>query len=880
MKQMLRRLRNAVRRRALESETADEMRQHIEQEIEERVQFGASPAEARRTALRDFGAVDRWQEEARAARGWGGRDELRQDLRYGLRSLLHARGFSAAAVLTLALAIGANTAVFSVVSGVLLRPMGYPAPDRLVRLFEAREGDVDGGRGTISYANFADMRERTTLWADAAAYDEWRVSITVNGVAERYDGAVVGASWFDVLGVRPALGRFFAADEAVPGGPARVVLSWGLWQERFGGDPGVIGRVIQTNGYPSEIIGVAPAGYEDPSFSGASFSAPRLWRSPASYFTTNSRGSRSFAGLIRLRPGVTLAQAQQEAAALHAQLVSEYPENNAEYVARLAPLKDTVVGDVRFELLVLLGAVGLVLLIACANVGNLLLVRATTRGREMTIRLALGASRARVVRQLLLESALLAASGALLGSALAWAATRVLTRYLATHLPRATEVGMDVRLLAFTLLITAAATLLFGLFPALRGARVDLGGALRAGDRSMAGSRQVTRLRSFVVASEVAVAVVVLVSAGLLTRSLVRLQSVDPGVDARARVISMALATSDMEGPQLTSYYGRLLARVRELPGVRAAGLIDILPLSGSFNSGPFTIAGRPEPAPQDRPEAELRAVSAGYFQTMGIDLAQGRLVNDGDDGEAPAVVVVSRALADRYFEGQQVLGRQIQRDDAVYAIVGVVDDVTQFTLDQSPPPTMYFPNAHAPEWMRGSPVLVARVERDADAMMPVLRTAVRTIDPTVAISGIRTMQTVIADTLVLPRFRTILLGLFAVIAFVLAIIGIYGTISYAVTRRRREFGIRMALGAKRPDIVALVIGRGLTPVLVGAAVGIVLALGAARVLRTMLYEVSSLDVATFVGVPASLLGVAALAAVLPARRAARMTSVRALRDD
>ncbi len=880
MNRIWRRLRGLSRRRALEREAIEEMAQHIELEIEERMRLGQTAAEARRTALRDFGAVDRWQEEARGARGWRWLDELRQDMRYGWRSLASARAFTATAVLTLALGIGANTAVFSVVNGVLLRPMGYPAPDRLVRLFEDREDEIGAGRGTISYANFADLRARATLWASAAAYDEWRVSITVDGAAERYDGAIVDAAWFDVLGVRPVLGRFFAADDATPGGPPRMVLSWGLWQARFGGDPAVIGRVIQTNGYPSEIIGVAPPGFEDPAFSGASFEAPRLWRSPASYFTTNSRGSRSFAGLVRLRPGVTLAQAQQEAEALYSQLVAEHSDNNADYSARLAPLKDTIVGTVRFELLVLLGAVGLVLLIACANVGNLLLVRATTRGREITIRLALGASRARVARQLLLESALLAASGALLGSALAWAATRALTQYVARHLPRATEVGMDGGLLAFTLFVTAAATLLFGLFPALHGARVDLAGALRSGDRSMAGSRQVTRARSLVVAAEVAIAVVVLVAAGLLTRSLLRLQAVDPGIDARAQVVSMALATSDLEGPQLTSYYARLLERVRGLPGVRAAGLIDILPLSGSFNGGPFTIAGAPEPAPSDRPEAELRAVGVGYFEAMGIELGEGRLLDHGDDGTAPRVVVVSRALADRYFPDEHVVGRQVERGDEVHTIVGVVEDVTQFTLDQSPTPTMYLPNEQAPEWMRASPVLVVRVEREASAMMPVLRTAVRAIDPAIAISSVRTMRSVIADTLVLPRFRTILLGFFAVIAFALAIIGIYGTISYAVTRRQREFGIRMALGARRPDIVALVLGRGLTPVLAGAGIGVVLAFGATRVLRTMMFEVSSLDVATFVGVPLSLLGVAALAAVLPARRAARMTSVRALRED
>lgn len=879
MKRMLRRLRNLARRGALEQEAAEEMRQHIELEIEERIRFGASAAEARRTALRDFGAYDRWQEEARSARGWGGLDELRQDLRYGLRSLAGAPGFTAAAVLTLAVGIGVNTAVFSVVNGVLLRPLGYPDPDRVVRLLEDREEEVGTGRGTISYANFADMRERARLWEAAAAYDEWQVSMSFESGAERYDGAMVDASYFEVLGVRPLLGRFFGPEEAMPGAVSRMVLSWGFWQERFGGDPGVIGRVLTTNGYPTEVIGVAPP-FEDPVLSGTSFEPPRFWRSPGNHFLTNSRGARSFTAIVRLKPDVTLAQAQQEIDALEAQLVAEYPEHNAERVARVEPLKETIIGDVRFELLVLLGAVGLVLVIACANVGNLLLVRATAREREITVRNALGASRARVVRQLLVESSLLAMLGALLGGALAGAGTRTLTRYVAQHLPRAAEVTLDARLLGFTLLLTVAATLLFGLIPALHGARADLGSVLRAGDRSMAGSRRVTRLRSLVVATEVAVAILVLVSAGLLTRSLLRLQAVDPGIDTGEQVISLSLATSDLDGAELTSYYERLLPRMQALPGVHAAGLVDILPLSGSFNGGPFTIVGEPEPAPHERPSAELRAVSPGYFAVMGLALERGRLPDERDDGNAPSVVVVSRALAERYFPGGNAIGQRVYTYEAERTIVGVVADVTQFTLDEVPGPTLYFPHAQAPEWMRYSPELVVRVDREAAAVMPELRAAARAVDRNVAIADVRTMRSVVDATLVLPRFRTILLSLFALIAFTLAVIGIYGTISYAVARRAREFGIRIALGARRADILALVLGRGLRPVLAGIGIGVVLALAATRVLQSMMFEISTLDVRTFVAVPVTLLAVAAVAATLPAARAARAGTMRTLRED
>ena len=855
------------------------MQQHVELEIAERIRAGAAPAAARRQALRDFGSRERWIEEAREARGWGGWDAVRQDLRYAARSLAGAPGFTIAAVLTLALGIGANTAVFSVVNGVLLQPLGLHEPHRLVRLHDYRAEEIGTGWGTISYANFADMRERSRLWESAAAYDEWQVSMMVDGVAERYDGALVDAAWLDLLGVRPALGRFFGEEEAVPGAPSRVVLSWGLWQERFGGDPAIIGRIITTNGYPSEIIGVAPADFEDPGFSRGAFGAPRLWRSPPQYFTTNSRGSRSIAGMIRLRPGVTVAQAQQEADALQAQLAAEYPENNAGHVVRLVPLKETIVGEVRTELLILLGTVGLVLLIACANVGNLLLVRASARTREMSLRAALGASRVRLVRQLVVESALLAVLGAGLGGALAWAGA--LTSTLSEHLPRAAQVTPDGRVLAFTLLLTAGAAAVFGLLPALQGSRAELSGALRQSDRGSAGSRGQRRLRSLVVASEVALAIIVLIGAGLLTRSLMRLQGVESGIGSAEQVMSLELLTpSDVQDDRLTTYLASLLDAVRAVPGVRVAGAIDLLPMSGSFNGGPFTIVGMPEPPTQDRPSAELRTITGDAFLALGVPLVRGRLLGSTDRSDAPAVVVIDRTLAERFFPGENPIGRRILTYDAERTIVGVVADVRQFTLDRDPEPTIYFPNEQAPAWMRDDPTVVVRTDRASASAMPELRAAIREVDARVAIANVRSLDRVIDDTLMLPRMRTMLLLLFSAIALVLAIIGIYGTVAYSVARRTREFGIRMAMGAQRRDILKLVLGRGLAPVLAGAVGGTVLALFASRLLQSLLYDTSPLDARTFLLVPLSLVMVAAAAAALPARRAASAAPVRALRED
>lgn len=857
----------------------DELRQHVEQEVAERVRSGLTPAEARRTALRDFGAEGRWLEESRAARGWRPVDELTQDLRYAWRALRRAPSFALVAIATLAIAIGATTLVFSVVDGVLLRPFAYDPDSRIVRLKDVRLTDPEGSRGTISYANFADMRAQAGSWEAAAAYDEWLVSLVENGVAQRVDAAYVDAAWFDVLGVRPALGRFFLAEEAEPGRGRVVVLSWGLWQEQFGGDSAVLGRTIEANGIARTVVGVAPRDLEDPGLSGGSFGTPRMWAPPAAYFETNSRGSRSFTALIRLREGVALSQAQAEVDALQAQLVAAYPENNDGYGARLVPLLEDRTGGVRAPLLMLLGAVTLVLLIACANVANLLLVRGSVRQRELDVRTALGAARARIARQLLVENLVLAVIGSALGMVVAAAGLRALRLALAGRLPRLELVQFDARVFVSAIGVTVGAALLFGLLPALRSARHDAAAGLHSGARIADGSAH--GLRATIIGAEVAVAVVVLVAAGLLIRSLVRLETVDPGLEAHGALTMQLLTPPDLQDERLTTYYDVLLDRLAAVPGVETAGTLDILPLSGGFNSNSFTIVGRPEPAQEDRPGAETRAASPDVFAALGVPVLRGRGLTPADDrADAARVVVIDETAARLHWPGEDPVGARIRFGDEQYEVVGVVGGLAHFTLDRSRDATIYFPNANAPAYMRDDPALVVRTSIDAMSVSDAVIAAIREVNPRVAIAQVRPLDTVLASTLTLPRFRTLLLTAFALTALLLAMIGIYGTVSYTVERRTAELGVRVALGASPAGVLALVLRDGFRPIIAGVAIGLAGAIALTRLLTSMLFELSPLDPPTFITVPLVLALVAMMAMLVPARRAARTSPMTVLRTD
>ncbi|MEJ2215890.1 MAG: ABC transporter permease [Gemmatimonadota bacterium] len=874
-------------RSRFEREMTDEMAHHVELEIRDRMAGGMGEVEARRTALRDFGGVERWKEESRQARGFGGRDALWQDLRYGLRTLRGSPVFTLVAVATLAVGIGATTAVFSVVDGLLLRPLAYRQPDRIVRLLSYEEDGT--GRGTISAPDFYDWMDQSTAFEDGALYDEYTPTLTVNGSATKVDAASVGASFFEVLGVHPAVGRFFLPEEDA-GGANRVVLSWGLWNDVFGGDPDVVGRVIDLSGFPYTVVGVAPP-MEDPGLSGSSWGAPRLWRSTPRYFRTNGRGGRSFTAIARLKPGVTREQAQMQLRSIQARLAERYPDDDANNVPRVASLKEDLVGGVRPVLWVLLAAVGLVLLIACANVANLLLFRAASRGREVAMRTALGASRGRVVRQLMVESLLLALLGAAAGIGLAALATRALVALAAGQLPRADAVGLDLPVLGFALASACGAAFMFGLVPALHTARVDLRSALGDGGRgTTSGARG--RLRTGVVAAQVAMAVVVMLGAGLLGRSLLRLQSVDPGV-AASRVLVMRIdpppdpydpSTDDGDGA-LFGLYDRIDGRLAALPGVQAVGMIDLLPMSGSFDGNGFRIVGRPVPAPGYELSEETRAVSPGYFGAMGIPLIAGRNIRPSDNGDKDAenVVVVNQSFARRYFPAGNALGAQLHMfdpDAPPARIVGIVGDVTQFTLDQAPEPVIYVPQAQAPDWQQDEPWIVLRTSGDPATLTAAARSAIHAIEPRTPVYSARPMKAVVDATLARPRFRTFLLLAFAGIAFLLAAIGVYGMVAYGVSRRLPELGVRMAMGADARRILGHVLGQGLRPVLLGAVVGLLVGFAAVRLLARFLYQVGVADPVTFVAVPLSLAGVAAVAALLPALRAARTSPARVLRAE
>ncbi|MDP2479991.1 MAG: ABC transporter permease [Candidatus Palauibacterales bacterium] len=808
------------------------------------------------------------------------------DLKYALRQLRRSPGFALVAILTLALGIGATTAVFSVVDQLLLRPLGYPHPDRIVRLLDVQAG---GGRGTISSPDFHDWMAQSSSFQSAALYDEYAPTLSVNGTPRKLPAASVGASYFDVLGVKPEVGRFFlpAEDE---GGSSRVVLSWGLWHDGFGADPGVVGRVVDLSGFPYTIVGVAPP-MEDPGLSGGHGDAPRLWRSTPRYFGTNGRGGRSFTAIARLKRGVTIGETRSELAAIQARLARRYPEADAGHSATVVSLKDSLVGKVRPMMWLLLAAVGLVLLIACANVANLLLFRASGRAGEIAVRSALGASRGRVVRQLMVENLLLAFLGTAAGLGLAATITRGLVALAAGQLPRIGSVGLDPRMLVVAAAIGGLAVLLFGLLPARRAARVDLRGTLVEGGRGTVASGG--RLRAAALGAQVAMAVLVMLGAGVLGRSLLRLRAVDPGVSAdRALVLridppSRPYDPSTEAGEAATlRLYERIRDRLRTLPGVRAVGMIDLLPMSGNFDGNGFSIEGRPAPAPGHGLTAETRAVSPGYFDAMGIPLVEGRgmAASDNRTDSSENVLFVNQAFARRHFPDGHVLGARVRvfSPDAPPArVVGVVGDVTQFSLDQPPVPVIYVPQSRAPDWLQDEPWIVLRAAgSDPGALASAARTAIHDLEPNTPIYGVRSMTAVVSATLARPRFRAVLLSAFAFLAFLLAGVGVYGVVAYSVSQRLPELGIRVALGADATDILGFVVGHGLRPVLGGAALGLAAGLMAVRLLGGLVYGVSTLDPSTFAAVPLLLIGAAALAAWIPARRASRVSPMTILRSE
>ena len=817
-------------------------------------------------------------------------EATRRDLRFAARGLWRSPGFTAITVATLALGIGANTAIFSVVNAVLLRPLAYRDPAQLVAL----RGVVEV-RGLNDVRNSApeyqDFRSEIPALTDVAAAWPISINLTALGDPERIQAAVVSSNYFQVLGTAPALGRNFTADDDQGRIGYVVIISWDLFQQRFGGDRSVIGKTVRLDDDPMTIIGVMPPGFRHPLENGAS--PMEVW-CPVELGNTDpqfigDRRARVFEVIGRLKPGATVTEAQAQLDALSTRLESRYPDV---YPAALGwraaalPLSERVVGDVRPALLVLLGAVAFVLLIGCANVANLMLARATGRTREIAIRTALGGDRLRLVRQLLTESLLLAALGGALGLLVAVWGTSALGRLAALYLPRAREIAIDGPVLAFTVVLILVTGIAFGLFPALQASRPDLQDVLKDSAKGSAGGGR-TRMRAVLVVAEVAVALVLLAGAGLLLRSFQRLVAVDPGFDPE-RLLTMQVwlpvPNDNAKGRYFTQeqrvgFYDRAVAAVRQMPGVTGAALVSRLPYSGR-NDARFKIEGRPVSDAQLLPSAEVRLVSPDYFRTMAIPVLQGETMPDGVDSLSSTYAMVNRTLAEREWKGQSPIGQRIQLvgfGGPTATIVGVVNDVRQGAPDQPPLPEFYL----SYRLVAGQEMsLVVRTAGDPDALADRVVRSIRSVDPTQPVFGVKSMARLLANAEAERRFSLLLLSLFAAIALLLSSLGIYGVMAYSTSQRRHEIGIRMALGAATPDVLRLVLQQGMRLVLLGLAIGLFGAWALSRVLAGQLYGISARDPFTYAAV-ALLLGTVAFAATwLPARRATRVDPMISLRSE
>jgi putative ABC transport system permease protein len=876
-----------LNRRRAEQEAEEEIQTHLELETREKIEAGLSPEESRYAARRAFGSIALAKEDSRAVWGFGTLETLWQDLRYGLRLLMKNKGFTLIAVFTLALGIGANTAIFSVLNAVLLRPLPYDDPERLVVVWadrpiqQAQTGLPDF---PVTVADFVDWRNQSRVFEHMTAMEGRRMNLTGGGEPESVVGLRASASLFPLLGARLVLGRAFLPEEDRAGADRVVVLSHGLWQQRYGADPKIIGqKIITLNNEDYTVIGVTapdfqfPRRGEIPSYFGVT-TRPDLYLPTA--FTPAQMSNRSegrMAVIARLRPGVSLQQASAEMNAIAHRLTEQYPQTNTDKGVRLAPLHQQTVGKVRTGLLILLGAVGCVLLIACANVANLLLARAAGRQKEMATRAALGASRWRVVRQLLSESLLLAISGGAAGLLLGWQGVELLLSIAPDNLPRAQDIKLDTRVAGFTFLVSLLTGIVFGLLPALQASKIDLSVTLKEGGRDAVGLLR-RRLRGFLVVSEVALAFVLLIGAGLLIRSFARLTEVDPGLDPRG-VLTMTILQPEAkysDGRSVT-FCQQTLERVRALPGVEAAAMVKPMPLSGSHGSAAFRIEGRPSPT-EETFMAGVRIISPGFFKTFRVPLVNGRLIAESDGAKAPPVVVVNESLARIYFANEDPLGKRIIIFGGTRAIVGVVSDVRHSALDEEAKAEIYLPMTQVPAVLTIYMPLAVRTSGDPMQMIAAVRGQVWAVDKDIPISNIETMERLMAKSVAPRRFNLLLLGAFALVGLALAGVGLYGVMSYMVTQRTREIGVRMALGAQTGDVLRLVIGEGLKLALIGALLGLGGALALTRLLKTLLFGVSATDPPTFIVIAALLIIVALLACWIPARRAASMDPLVSLR--
>ncbi|HEX9000264.1 MAG TPA: ABC transporter permease [Blastocatellia bacterium] len=804
---------------------------------------------------------------------------LWQDLRYGVRMLLKKPGFTLVAIATLALGIGANTAIFSVVNGVLLKPLPYHQPEQLIRLFESSQSQP---KFPMAQGNFQDYRAQNSTLSGLALYTRRDQELSQDDKPEQLAALGITAGYFELLGVQPLLGREFRREDELPESSPSVILSHALWQRRFNSDSGIIGKAVTLSGRPHTIIGVMPPGVQH--VGGDYRSMPHgetvdVW-GPLQMPVQAGRGGHFCNAIGRLKPGVSVAQASTDLNVIAARLAQQFPNTNEGFRIAVKPLHEEIVGRSQTMLLVLLGAVFFVLLIACVNVANLLLARATAREREIAVRAAVGAGRWRIVRQLLTESLLLALISSAVGMLLAQWAIDALSTLGPEQLPRLQAVSIDGRILLFTLGLTLLTGLLFGLAPALQAGQVNLNELLKEGGRSGVGQRQ-RRLRDALVVVEVALALVLLVGAGLLIRSFWKLQQADPGFNPE-RVLTASLSLPNArygDAPKVTAFQQQLLERVAALPGVQSAGLTSDLPWTGYDENAGFTIEGKTFP-PNDGAGGRYHFVSEDYFRTVGVPLVAGRFFNANDKLKSPNVVLINRAMAELYWPGESAVSKRFTfnsqpKEKDWYTIVGVVGDVKDFPNSPAAVPAFYWPTVQqAPRQV----ILAVRGSANPLSLVEAVRNEVRALDKDLPLAEIKSLETVAATALASQRFTLWLVGFFAGTALLLAAMGIYSVLSYLVAQRTQEIGVRMALGAQFGDVLKLVVRQGMTLVLAGVTLGVIAAFGLTRLMKGLLYQISATDPLTFGAIALLLGGVALLACYLPARKAAKVDPLVALR--
>jgi predicted permease len=879
------RLRSLFFKRRVEQELDRELRFHIDLQIQENIRAGMSAGEARRAALRRLGDVARIEEECHIMHRTNHLEAISNDIRYGIRSLARTPGFTAVIVLTMALSIGANSAIFSVIEGVLLRPLPYPKADRIVRIFFNSDTYP---KFPLNPFDFRDFRERNSTFDSVAAITRSDTQLSGTGEPIRLQAFNITAGYFRVLGFAPARGREFTADDEIPERGRLAILSDHTWRTTFAADPNILGREITLNAEPFTIVGVMPPGVQHPGndyHAIADGDTVDVW-CPYTFGTNpNNRGSHFMEGIGRLKPGVTAEQANADLSGILGQLATEHPAD-AGWRVFLVPLYREMVGRTQRMLLVLLGAVGLLLLIACVNAANLLLARSSARQREIAVRAALGAARWRIVRQLLTESLVIALAGAALGTSIAVGGVHALVSLLPPGFPRASSIGLDPMVFGFTLLAALITGFLFGIVPALTASRTDLQQSLSEGGRSGTGSHRQLRLRNFLVVGETGLACVLLIAAGLMLHSFVNLLRSDPGFRPQ-QVLTASISLPFKEynkAPLVQRFYERLIDDLQGVGGVESAGVSTDLPWTGwDDNLGGFLVEGRPASF-NDRTTARYHVASPDYFHALGIPLLRGRFFTAHDDQNAPKALIINDTMAQRYWPGEDVIGKRVSFDDQPkesdwLQIAGVVGDIKDQPDSSAAHPAFWWPLAQMPGPFVDMSV-VLRTTSNPALVTDQLRRTVSGLDRGLAVADIRLMDQIADESVSKQRFSLFLIGLFAGLALLLAAIGIYGVTSYSVSQRMQEFGVRMALGARPWELKRLIIGAGLKLSIAGTAIGLLCAAGMGQLLSSLLYGISDRDPIAFAAVALLTLGTTTIACYIPARRASRADPMKSLRSE